>query len=143
MYVDVDTCRIHLKFQEIAWLRLAGNERFVAIHYSLMEVGMTHVAPVDNKILQRIPSACIFRTGDITVNLYQRGVNIYREEMRVEIILPYIHDALLERTRTRSILRVPRSILMRILLLTNARRSNSRIILEISTLSDFRNFRRL
>ena len=100
MYVDVDTCRIHLKFQEIAWLRLAGNERFVAIHYSLMEVGMTHVAPVDNKILQRIPSACIFRTGDITVNLYQRGVNIYREEMRVEIILPYIHDALLERTPT-------------------------------------------
>ncbi len=97
MDIDIYRGRIYLEFEEVAGLGVRGHKAVEAAEYRLMEVGMPHVAAIDDEELQRIAPACELRARHEAVNLHELRVDLHRQQLHLEIILPDIVDALMQR----------------------------------------------
>ena len=64
MDIDIDRTRIDVQIDEIIGLGTFGNKILIALHDSLVEIGMLHEAVVDKEILQRAFLASRVRLTD-------------------------------------------------------------------------------
>ena len=67
MDIDVDGIGLNSEIDEIIRLAVGRYQRFLTAHYGLVEIGMTHVTPVDREILQRVPASRMFRPSEEAV----------------------------------------------------------------------------
>ena len=81
MYVYVDGFRGDGKVQEVVGLFVGCNQLVVTCHDSLLEIGVSHVAAIDEKILQSIPFARIFRSSYKTVDFYNARFGFDRDQL--------------------------------------------------------------
>ena len=94
MDVDVDGLGLDSETQEVIGLLALGNELLIGRHHGLMEIGMTHVAPVDKHELQGITLAGILGLADVALHLHQRRVNVHGQQLLVHVVAHQGSDAL-------------------------------------------------
>ena len=100
MYIDINRSGIHLEFQEIAWLRVGGHQSLETTQNGLVEIWMPHIAPVYYQELQGIAASRELRPGNKTVDLHELSIYLHRQELHLEVILPDVMYALMQRGRT-------------------------------------------
>ena len=86
MDIHIDVGRIDFKVNEIRNLFACGNQLFVSIHHCLMEIRMTHIAPVHKEILMGTFLTGCFGFGYITRNFHHCSVDFYTEQLLVKFL---------------------------------------------------------
>ena len=96
MDVHVDGLRLYSETQEVVGLLALGNQLLIGRHHRFMEIGVTHVSPVDEQELQRVTLAGILGFADVTLHLDQRCVDVHRQQLLVDIVTHEGRNALAE-----------------------------------------------
>ncbi len=97
MYVDIYRVGVNREVKEIARLLIGRNQLVVALHHRLVEIGVTHIAPVDHQILQSPPLARIFRSADKSRYAHERSVGFNRNKLLVKCLAEKVDYTLLKR----------------------------------------------
>ena len=63
MDVDIDIRRIHFEIYKIRYVRAHGNQSFISLLHRLVEVGVLHVASIDEEEFRNTLLACRLRFG--------------------------------------------------------------------------------
>ena len=96
MDIDVDVLGVYVKIEEIGHLLPLRHQPVVGRHDSLVEIGVLHVSPIDKEIL--MGSLLLGRLGlpDKASDLANRGLHVHGQQVLVEPLAEYVHNALPE-----------------------------------------------
>ena len=97
MYVYIYRTWVDCEIQEIVRLRFVGYQLFVARNHGFVEIRVTHMASVNEEILQKISFASALGTANKAINFHQRGVHTQWYQLCVEVLTEQRRNACLER----------------------------------------------
>ena len=97
MYIHIYVGRVDFEIDEIGYLLPCRNQLLIGIHNCFMEIRMTHVASVHEKVLMRAFLAGCLRLRHKTGNLYHRRIYIHREQLLVQFLTEYGKNTLAQR----------------------------------------------
>ena len=92
--VHVDVRRVDCEVYKIRYLFAFGHESFVGGHDGFVEVGVLHVASVDEEELACALLSCRLGLAYESAYLAHRGVDVYRQQVLVYFLSNYFDDAL-------------------------------------------------
>ena len=94
MYVHIDVLGRHIKIEEIGHLLALGDEMGVGFHHRLVEIGMSHEAPVDEEELMGSLLASRLGLAHEARDTGQRCVHLDREQLLAQFLFEHADDAL-------------------------------------------------
>jgi len=96
MNVDVDGLWLDGELEEVVGLFVVGDELVVTGEHGFMEIGMAHIASVDEEVLEVVAFACVFGFGDEAGDFDDGSGDVEGHELLLDAVAEKCCDALQE-----------------------------------------------